>query len=408
MELKQDEFSPAPKSPKLRGKGPLVITAISAGLIGALLALLLVPFLIRFGYFPGWGNAALTDTTNTGNRSNLPTANYSVNVDSAVVKAVSKAENAVVGVVNIKQTGGFFGNKSNVDQGTGSGIVFRKTGNKAYVVTNNHVISGANEVEVSLTNGLRVKATIVGADQISDLAVLEIDGTKVDSVAEFGTSSTLKVGEPAIAIGNPLGLEFYRSVTEGIISSKDRTIPIDVNGDGKDDYEINVLQTDAAINPGNSGGALLNISGQVIGINSLKISQTGVEGLGFAIPIDDAVKVINDLITYHQVQRPYMGISTVDLQSVPTSYWNDTLKLPGSVQSGVVVNDVSPGSPAEKAGLKKYDVIVKLDGQNVTSSVDLRKILYKKKIGDTMEVSFYSGGTLKTVKMTLVKKDIQG
>lgn len=246
---------------------------------------------------------------------------------------------------------------------------------------------------------------MVGADALSDLAVLEVDGSKIDSVAEFGTSSSLKVGEPAIAIGNPLGLEFSRTVTQGIISSIDRSIPIDVNNDGRDDYELNVLQTDAAINPGNSGGALVNISGQVIGINSLKISQTGVEGLGFAIPIDDAVKVINDLITYKQVQRPYMGVESVDLQSIPKAYWSETLNLPGSVKSGVVIKDVATGSPADKVGLKRYDVIVKLDGQNIENSLELRKFLYKKKIGDTIQVSYYRDGKLKTEKMTLQKRE---
>lgn len=408
MEMKEEELNPIGKKPK--GRRPIIFTAIAAGLAGALVALLLVPVLIKSGYFPGWYNTALSDTSSaSGNRSNLPTANYNVSVNSGVVQAVSKTENAVVGVVNIQQTGGFFGDKKSVDQGTGSGIVFRKTGNKAYIVTNNHVINGASQVEVSLTNGQRVKAGIVGADSISDLAVLEIDATKVDSVAEFGTSATLKVGEPAIAIGNPLGLEFSRTVTEGIISSLNRTIPIDVNGDGRDDYEINVLQTDAAINPGNSGGALVNISGQVIGINSLKISQAGVEGLGFAIPIDDAVKVINDLITYHQVQRPYMGVETVDLQTVPTSYWSNTLHLPSGVQSGVVVKDAAPGSPAAQAGMKAYDVIVKLDGQNIQNSIELRRFLYKKKIGDTLEVTFYRNGSLQTIKLPLTKRaDTQG
>ncbi|HBI04518.1 MAG TPA: serine protease, partial [Paenibacillaceae bacterium] len=292
-----------------------------------------------------------------------------------------------------------------VDKGTGSGIIFKKTGSKAYIVTNNHVISGANAIEVSLHSGDRIKATVIGADALSDLAVLEVDSSKIDSVAEFGTSASLKAGEPAIAIGNPLGLKFSRTVTQGIISSVDRSIPIDVNNDGRDDYELNVLQTDAAINPGNSGGALVNISGQVIGINSLKISQTGIEGLGFAIPIDDAVKVINDLITYKQVQRPYMGVESVDLQSIPKAYWSDTLNLPGSVKNGVVVKDVATGSPADKIGLKRYDVIVELDGQSIENSLELRKFLYKKKIGDTIQVSYYRDGKLKTDKMTLQKRE---
>lgn len=403
MDLKQEEYVPMKK--KRNGKKAVIITALVSGLAGAMIALLTVPYLIRTGYFPGWATTTMPDTIPIGNNSNLPVANYNVNVETAVTKAVAKVENAVVGVVNMQRGGSFLDARESVDRGTGSGIIFKKSGDKGYIVTNNHVISGANEIEVSLHTGDRIKAKVVGADALSDLAVLEVDGSKIDSVAEFGTSSSLKVGEPAIAIGNPLGLEFSRTVTQGIISSIDRSIPIDVNNDGRDDYELNVLQTDAAINPGNSGGALVNISGQVIGINSLKISQTGVEGLGFAIPIDDAVKVINDLITYKQVQRPYMGVESVDLQSIPKAYWSETLNLPGSVKSGVVIKDVATGSPADKVGLKRYDVIVKLDGQNIENSLELRKFLYKKKIGDTIQVSYYRDGKLKTEKMTLQKRE---
>jgi len=402
MDFKQEEYFPGEK--KRKSSKSVLVTAIFSGLAGAAIALLLVPYLIRLGYFPGWYTSPLTENVLNGDRSNLPTANYNVNVETAITKAVAKVENAVVGVVNIQRRGSFLGATESVDRGTGSGIIFKKTGNKAYIVTNNHVISGANEIEVSLHTGDRIKAKLVGADALSDLAVLEVDADKIDSVAEFGTSSTLKVGEPAIAIGNPLGLEFSRTVTQGIISSINRSIPIDVDNDGRDDFELNVIQTDAAINPGNSGGALVNIAGQVIGINSLKISQTGVEGLGFAIPIDDAVKVINDLITYRQVQRPYMGVVTVDLQSIPKSYWSETLNLPGSVKSGVVIKDVETGSPADKIGLKRYDVIVKLDNETIENSLELRKYLYTKKIGDTITVSYYRDGKLKTDKMTLQKR----
>ena len=153
-----------------------------------------------------------------------------------------------------------------------------------------------------MPNGDRVEATLKGADQLTDLAVLEIDAENVDTVAEFGDSDSIRTGEPAIAIGNPLGLEFSRTVTQGIISAKERSVAVSNN------WEINVIQTDAAINPGNSGGALINIHGQVIGINSLKIASSGVEGLGFAIPINDVIPIINDLVEYGEVQRPYLGV----------------------------------------------------------------------------------------------------
>lgn len=385
------------------GRGSIFFTALISSIIGGLIVLMLVPTLLKSGYLPGWG----AQSPNGNNTANLPgpTVNYSVNVDTAVTKAVQKVENAVVGVINIQSTQNFFGQVKEGEAGTGSGIVFRKANGKAYIVTNNHVIEGAQRVQVSLATGEKyIDARVVGQDALTDLAVLEIDGSKVTQVAEFGSSSALKVGEPAIAIGNPLGLKFSRTVTEGIISSTERTMPVDLNGDGEPDYETNVLQTDAAINPGNSGGALVNIAGQVIGINSLKISKAGVEGLGFAIPIDDASKIIDDLIKYHTVQRPQLGIIPIDLQAVPTDAWKDPLKLPDSVDSGVVVRDTPAILPANKSGLKKYDVIVAIDGQKIENQAQLRKYVFKKNVGDTVRVTVYRDGKQQTVNVVLSKQ----
>ncbi|WP_047153296.1 S1C family serine protease [Aneurinibacillus tyrosinisolvens] len=409
-----DEYDDS-RNKRRRGGGSHFLTALISAIIGGLVVMMAVPTMLKSGYLPGWSNNAVP-ASQAGqlqpqpSASGGPTANYSVDVNSGIVKAVSKVENAVVGVINIQQQQDFFGGGSGQmgEVGTGSGIVFRKAGDKAYIVTNNHVIEGAQEVEVSLTSGEKnIKAKVVGADALTDLAVLEIDASKVKSVAEFGSSSTLKVGEPAIAIGNPLGLNFSRTVTQGIISSTERTMPVDINNDGQEDYETTVLQTDAAINPGNSGGALVNIAGQVIGINSLKISKEGVEGLGFAIPIDDANKVINDLIQYKSVQRPKLGIDPVDLQSISTRYWKDPLNLPDSVTSGVVVRSATSMDPADRAGIKKYDVIVKLDNQTIENSAQLRKYLYKKRVGDTLQVTFYHTGQLKTVNVVLAKQDVK-
>ncbi|BAU26303.1 serine protease Do [Aneurinibacillus soli] len=385
------------------GRGSTFFTALISAIIGGLIVLMMVPTLLKSGYLPGWSS----QTPNGDNAAvpSGPTANYSVNVDTAVTKAVQKVENAVVGVINIQSTQSFFGQAQEGEAGTGSGIVFRKANGKAYIVTNNHVIEGAQRVQVSLATGEKyIDARVVGQDALTDLAVLEIDGSKVTQVAEFGNSSTLKVGEPAIAIGNPLGLKFSRTVTEGIISSTERTMPVDLNGDGEPEYETNVLQTDAAINPGNSGGALVNIAGQVIGINSLKISKAGVEGLGFAIPIDDASKIIDDLIKYHTVQRPQLGIIPIDLQAVPTEARKDPLKLPDSVDSGVIVKETPALLPADKSGLKKYDVIVALDGQKIENQAQLRKYLFKKNIGDTVRVTVYRDGKQQTVNVVLSKQ----
>ena len=388
------------------GRGSTFLTAIISAIIGGLIVLMMVPTLLKSGYLPGWSISAPGAPVDKGTAVQPgSTANYSVNVDTAVSKAVGKVEDAVVGVINIQRTRDFFGQTEEGEAGTGSGIVFRKANGKAYIVTNNHVIEGAQRVQVSLATGEKyIDARVVGKDVWTDLAVLEVDGSKVTQVAEFGNSSVLKVGEPAIAIGNPLGLNFSRTVTQGIISSTERTMPVDLNGDGESDFETNVLQTDAAINPGNSGGALVNIAGQVIGINSLKISKTGVEGLGFAIPIDDANEIIDDLIKYGSVQRPQLGIVPLDLQEVPTRARNEVLKLPEGVESGVVVREARELLPVGKDGLKQYDVIVALDGQKIENQVQLRKYLFKKNAGDTVKVTLYRDGKQQTVNVVLSKQ----
>lgn len=402
-----DEFYDNSKKSGRRSGASTFFIALVSAIIGGIIVLMMVPTLSKSGYLPGWNQPTTEQPTQTPAPSGKQ-VNYSVEVSSGVVDAVQKVENAVVGVINIQRSRDFFGQTEEGEVGTGSGIVFRKAGGKAYVVTNNHVIQSAERVQVSLTRGEKnLDARVVGADPLTDLAVLEIDGSKVQQVAEFGDSSKVRAGEPAIAIGNPLGLAFSRTVTQGIISSVERTMPVDVNGDNETDLELNVIQTDAAINPGNSGGALVNIAGQVIGINSLKISKTGVEGLGFAIPIDDASKIIDDLIKYKSVQRPMIGITPIDLSSLPTEAYKDPLQLPESVESGVVVKDVSPMSPADKAGLKRYDVIVQLDDQKIQSQAQLRKYLFQKSIGDKVKVTFYRAGKQQSVDVTLVKQEMR-
>ncbi len=246
---------------------------------------------------------------------------------------------------------------------------------------------------MSLSDGTKVPARLLGSDVWTDLAVLEIDAKHVTNVAEFGNSDVVKVGEPVIAVGNPLGLQFAGSVTQGIISGVNRTIPIDIDQDGIPDWHAEVLQTDAAINPGNSGGALVNIEGQVIGINSMKIAQEAVEGIGLSIPINYAKPIIADLEKFGQVRRPYMGVELRSLSDIPAYHWQQTLHLPANVKEGVAILQVVPGSPAAQAGLREFDVIVALDDENISDVIALRKHLYnRKQIGDTMKVTFYRDG----------------
>src|SRR5690606_19607970 len=248
----------------------------------------------------------------------------------------------------------------------------------------------------------QVTAKVLGSDEISDLAVLEIPDRHVKAVANFGDSDAIKAGEPAIAIGNPLGLEFSQSVTVGVISSPHRSIDV------AESMSMDVIQTDAAINPGNSGGALVNAAGQVIGINSLKVAEQGVEGLGFAIPVNDAQPIITDLIQHGRVLRPYLGITLMDLQAIPQEYWTTELGLPDSVTAGVVVRDVMSGTSAAKAGLQTRDVIVALDDQKIQSGSELRKYLYKeKKIGDQVRITFYRNGSKKTATTTLMQQPVE-
>ena len=338
-----------------------------------------------------------TTTKSSSDITGLETVSYSISTE--IVQAVDKVSDAVVGVSNIKADTGW---TNSTNGGTGSGVIYKKQNGYAYIVTNQHVIADADSVEIVLRDGTKLSAEVLGSDELTDLAVLRIEDREGTKVAELGSSDNLRAGEPVIAIGNPLGTEFSGSVTQGIISGLERTIPIDLNNDGAQDWATEVIQTDAAINPGNSGGALVNINGQVIGINSMKISQQEVEGIGFAIPISYAKPIIEDLEVSGAVIRPFIGIASVSLTEVSLNQRQQSLQLSSEITDGIVVVNVSENSPALEAGLKEMDVIVALDGNEITSLVDLRKYLYETKvIGDTIEISFYRAGELQTTTLTL-------
>ncbi|WP_145524160.1 S1C family serine protease [Virgibacillus sp. SK37] len=330
--------------------------------------------------------------------------NTSVNVDvsTQVTEIVNKVTPAVVGVSNLMENVDYWHQSEVTEAATGSGVIYKVKDGNAYVVTNHHVIEGADEVEVILYNETSIPAEIIGSDIFTDLAVLRMDASNVEKVIDIGSSGNVKVGEPAIAIGNPLGHMFSSTVTQGVISGKERTIPQDFDQDGRSDWQAEVIQTDAAINPGNSGGALINISGQLIGINSMKINQEAVEGIAFSIPIDFALPVINELENTGEVVRPYLGVEIYSLDEVPQAEWKDTLKLPKDVEGGVYVWTVEPLSPADKAGLKQLDVITALDDKPTMSMIDLRKILYQeKKIGEKVKVTYYRNGKRKETTFEL-------
>jgi len=342
--------------------------------------------------------------TNQLNQPNITNTNLNVNVTTQITEAVDEVTPAVVGITNIQNTSrGELGISTDPMQaGTGSGVIYKADGDTAYVVTNQHVVAGADTVEVVLYDGRRVEAEIIGGDLFTDIAVLQMDVEPVEQVIEIGSSSDLRAGEPAIAIGNPLGHMFSSTVTEGVISGTERTIPQDFDQNGVADWQAEVIQTDAAINPGNSGGALININGQLIGINSMKVSEDAVEGIGFAIPIDRVIPIIAELEATGAIERPYIGIEVYSLADVPEIEWQETLNLPDEIEGGVYVWSVASLSPAARAGVERLDVITELDGQPIGNMVDLRQILYEEKdVGDEVSVTLYRNGERMETSLTL-------
>ncbi len=291
---------------------------------------------------------------------------------------------SIVGISCTTQTQSYFG----VQTGTssGSGIIISADGN---IMTNYHVISGGTNIKVKLNTGNEYDATVIGGDEKTDVAVIKIKANEELHVAALGNSDEVEVGSKAVAIGNPLASELFGTVTQGVISGVNRTITVGQR-------EMNLIQTDAAISPGNSGGALINKYGEVIGINSVKLVSDNAEGLGFAIPINEASTIVKDLIDYGYVKgRPVIGVSVREITK-ELAYYNNLL-----IDHGLYIMSVSEGSSAEKAGLVRGDIIVKFDGKTVNSSTEMNKLRDKHKAGDTVSITFMRGTQEKTVNLTL-------
>lgn len=369
---------------------------ILSGVFGGLLASLLILFLlVKIGFFPFMPVDHKVNFTypEIAPASTVPT-------QAKKSDLIDKASKAIVSVINVQQQNIW---TQGEDGNVGSGIIYKNDKHKAYIVTNNHVVKGAKEVEIIPQHDKRMKAKVLGKDDLSDLAVLEVDVNNVNKVAKLGKSENLYVGETVYAIGNPLGLEFSGTVTKGIVSGLDRSVQVDTSGQNRSpDWEMEVIQTDAAINPGNSGGALLNTEGEVVGINSMKIARSAVEGIGFAIPIDTALPIIEQLETNGEVTRPSLGIAAVSLHEVPIQY-RQHISLPNNINNGVVIADVEENSPADKANLQQFDVITKINDQNIDSMIHLRKYLYTKiSIGESITLEIYRNGkkTKHTIQLT--------
>lgn len=304
--------------------------------------------------------------------------------DKGISDAVEKVYDSVVVVETYKS-------KQQVSSGTG--FVYKKDNDKAYILTNNHVVDGGDEVYVVFTNNKQVSTKIVGKDEYADIAVLEVNSNEVISVAELGSSENTKLGDTVFAVGAPLDNAYSWTVTRGILSGKDRMVEVSLSNSSSSDWIMKVIQTDAAINSGNSGGPLANSNGEVIGITSMKLVSSGVEGMGFAIPIDSAKPIIEQLIQYNKVKRPYIGISGRDL--------DETTAKRNNLVVGVYVASVDEYSAAEKAGIKAGDVIVKADGQEIKTMTELNNIKNTHNIGDTMTVTVNRNGQEKEITLTL-------
>lgn len=330
----------------------------------------------------------------------------SANNSGAMTAAYQKVSGAVVSVVNLQRQSNsttnawsslIGGNSTSKKQDSkletyseGSGVVYLKSATKAYIVTNNHVVSGSDAVQAIMANGKKVTAKIVGTDATTDLAVLSIPAKDVNQVAEFGDSKSLVAGQTVIAVGSPLGTAYASSVTQGIISAPNRVLTTSTS-------QQTVVQTDAAINPGNSGGALVNSAGQVIGINSMKLAEstdgTSVEGMGFAIPANEVVDIINQLVKKGKITRPQLGIRVIALGDIPTTY-RHRLGIETQLKSGIYVAEVTKNSGAAKDGMKAKDVITAVDGKKVTTVLKLHEFLNQHKVGNTVTITVSRDGKL--------------
>ena len=305
--------------------------------------------------------------------------------DTGIADAVEKVYDSVVTIET------YVNNRA---YASGTGFVFKTEGDKAYILTNSHVISNSNRVKVTFTNNKQVTADVVGSDDYSDIAVLSVSKDDILLIAETGSSEDMKVGDTTFAVGAPIDSSIYSwSVTRGILSGKDRLVEV-TSSDNKSTYVMEVLQTDTAINSGNSGGPLCNSNGQVIGITNMKLASSQIEGIGFAIPIEEALKYAESIISGKQISRPYLGITIYDA----TNYYSNT--------SGIYIEYVEQNSDADKAGLQKGDNILEVNGKEVSNSSYFKHELYKYDVGEQITIKVERNGKEKEIKITLGSKNI--
>ena len=400
--------------PKRRsGSGKIIATAAIVGVVGGLIGGGVSYYAADQMNSASVNNSAAQTSVSS---SSSKVSQKSAKTSGTMTSAYNSVKGAVVSVINLKRqssssTDSLYNSLFGDDEGSsskkngkletyseGSGVVYMKSNGKGYIVTNNHVISGSDAVQVQLANGKTVSAKVVGKDSTTDLAVLSIDAKYVTQTAEFGDSKSLQAGQTVIAVGSPLGSEYASTVTQGIVSAPARTIETSTGN------QQTVVQTDAAINPGNSGGALVNSAGQVIGINSMKLAQssdgTSVEGMGFAIPSNEVVTIVNELVKKGKITRPQLGVRVVALNGIPEAY-RSRLKIKSNLKNGIYVASINKNSSASRAGMKSGDVITAVDGKKVDDVSSLHSILYSHKVGDTVNVTVNRNGRNVSLKVKL-------
>lgn len=312
---------------------------------------------------------------------------------SSLAAAIENVYDSVVTVRNYKEEN---------EISTGTGFIYKKDDKFGYVMTNQHVVSGADKIGLVLSTDEEIEGTVLGADEYLDLAVIKISKDKVPQIADLGTSEDMKLGDTIFTVGSPMGYEYRGTVTSGILSGKDRLVSVSVSNSNSNDWVMKVLQIDAAINPGNSGGPLVNVSGKVIGITSMKLVQNEIEGMGFAIPIEIASAHLPELEKGNKIEWPLLGISMANIGDTAALYRSGII-VDKNIKEGVVVVEISKNSGASKSDLKPGDVIIKLNGEKVKDSAYLRYELYKNRPGETIEITYIRDGKENTTKITLTK-----
>ncbi len=312
--------------------------------------------------------------------------------DKGIADAVEKVYDSVIVVGTYKEDRLYAG---------GSGFIYKTDGETSYIITNHHVIANGDKFKVTYTDGESKDAKLLGSDQYADIAILSVDTREDFKAVELGTTDSLRVGDTTFTVGAPLDNVYSWTVTRGIISGKERLVEISLNNTNSSDYIMNVLQTDAAVNSGNSGGPICNSNGEVIGVISAKISSTGVEGMGFAIPIETAMEKAEQIISGDSTKYPYMGIQMFNVSDIRSDYRYRMYLENTDVQSGVFVASVEKGSAAEKAKLQFGDIITEINGKEISNSAYLRYELYKYKVGDTIKLTIIRDGKEKTVSLKL-------